>query len=451
MSNFNIFKIGVGPSSSHTFGPMVAANLFCEKIKDKLDGIKRVEVILYGSLSLTGKGHITDKALLWGLSNYVAEDLTSDIMHSINDLALNEHKLNLCGKKEIEFNYDTDIIFSREFLPFHENAMKISVFDENKNLIDSEIYYSTGGGFVVSDKEKDKIQSDEDNKELKIHLDCAEDALNYCKENNWTLSKLSYEYERQFHSDKEIREFCLKIFKVMEEAYKNGINPKNDYLPEPVKLKRRAKGLKERLNTTSDPLGIIDYISLYAIAVSEENANGARVVTAPTMGAAGVIPAVMLYLKYNTFGFDENKIIDFLLTAMLIGSFYRKNGSVSGAEAGCQAEIGVGSSMAAGAMADVMGGDALKACAAAESAMEHHLGMTCDPVGGVVQIPCIERNAFGAIKAVSAARMALNRKSTPAVSLDTIIKTMYETGKDMNSKYKETSLGGLATNLSDFC
>lgn len=237
----------------------------------------------------------------------------------------------------------------------------------------------------------------------------------------------------------------------MQEVYENGTNPTQEYLPGKLHLRRRAKGLYERVKATTDPMGIIDFISLYAIAIAEENGSGAKVVTAPTNGACAVIPAVMLYLKNHTIGFGDKEAIDFLLTAMLIGSFYKKNASISGAEAGCQAEIGSASSMAAAAMASVLGAEARVACNAAEMAMEHHLGLTCDTVGGLVQIPCIERNAFGAIKAISAARMAMTRKSIPIVSLDEVIKTMYQTGKDMNAKYRETSLGGLAKTLSSVC
>ncbi|HEB9316484.1 TPA: L-serine ammonia-lyase [Campylobacter coli] len=454
MSNLNIFKIGVGPSSSHTLGPMLAGNLFCKKISKKLDKIEKIQVTLYGSLSLTGKGHLSDKAVIWGLNALEAKNLSAAIQEEANKNAIDKGKINLCGEKELQFNYEKDLIFSKEFLPLHENGMQIKAFNIKGETVDEETYYSIGGGFVLTAAElekRDKGSSQGKNKKLDIELNNAKQALELCKKRDWDLAELSYRYELQFHTKEEIRSYCLEIWEVMQEVYYNGTHPSEDYLPGKLRLKRRAKGLKERVAMTTDPMGIIDFISLYAIAIAEENASGAKVVTAPTNGACAVIPAVMLYLKNHTIGFSDEKAIEFLLVAMLIGSFYKKNASISGAEAGCQAEIGSASSMAAGAMATVLGANAFKACNAAEMAMEHHLGLTCDPVGGLVQIPCIERNAFGAIKAISAARMAMTRKSTPVVSLDEVIETMYETGKDMNYKYKETSLGGLATNLKTVC
>ena len=278
-----------------------------------------------------------------------------------------------------------------------------------------------------------------------------EQALNLCKEHGWNLAKLSLEFEKQFHDEKYIKDYCLEIWETMQQVYYNGSHCKSDYLPGALHLKRRGKELYQKLTITADPLGIIDYISLYAFCIAEENAAGAKVVTAPTNGACAVVPAVMLYLKNHAIGFNDDKAVDFLLSAMLIGSFYKKNASISGAEAGCQAEIGAASSMAAGAMATVLGAEAPVACSAAEVSMEHHLGLTCDPVDGLVQIPCIERNAFGALQAISAARISMSRLSQPRVSLDQVISTMYATGKDMNQKYKETSLGGLAIAFNSIC
>lgn len=454
MSNFNIFKIGVGPSSSHTLGPMLAGNLFCEKIHEFLDEVDKIRVTLYGSLSLTGKGHLSDKAVIWGLSGLEAKNLNAEIQKEVMDKVFNEKKLNLAGKKEIDFDYDENLIFSNDFLPLHENGIIIRACDKQGRMLQRETYYSVGGGFVMTQPELEKARNGTAAKKstpLAIEINHASDVLKYCDENGWNLAQLSYEYELQFHTREEIRSFCLEIWEVMQEVYYNGINPKEEILPGKIKLKRRAKALKEKIEMTTDPMGIFDFISLYAISVAEENASGARVVTAPTNGACGVIPAVMLYLKNHTVGFNDDKVVDFLLAAMLIGYLYKKNASISGAEAGCQAEIGTASSMAAAAAATVLGADAHAACNAAEIAMEHHLGLTCDPVAGLVQIPCIERNAFGAIKAISAARMAMIRKSTPLVTLDEVIKTMYETGKDMNTKYKETSLGGLATAIGSVC
>ncbi len=454
MSNFNIFKIGVGPSSSHTLGPMLAGNLFCQKIKDNISNINRINIILYGSLSLTGRGHLSDKAIIWGLSNLKAKELNAEIQAKVISMALEYKKIHLAGIKNIDFDYNVDLIFSKDFLELHENGLEIKALDSNGDVINIERYYSIGGGFVMSEdelikyKENPNLQIDNG---LAIKFNTAMECLELCNKNNWNLAQLSYNYELQFHTRDEIRNYCLEIWEVMQEVYYNGIHPKDIKLPGSLNLNRRAVGLNQRLTLTSDPMGIIDFISLYAIAIAEENASGARVVTAPTNGACAVIPAVMLYVKNHTVGFNDDKVIDFLLTAMLIGYLYKKNASISGAEAGCQAEIGSASSMAAASLATIMGAEANIACNAAEIAMEHHLGLTCDPVAGLVQIPCIERNAFGAIKAISAARMAMSRKSTPIVNLDDIIKTMYETGKDMNSKYKETSLGGLAKTISTVC
>lgn len=452
MSNLNIFKIGVGPSSSHTLGPLVAGNMFCEKIAPLLDKITHIEITLYGSLSLTGRGHLTDKAILWGLSGVQARGLKADLQEAINTHALQDKKLNLCGKKEIDFDYDKDLVFSDEFLPLHENGLCVKVFDSSGKELESGVYYSVGGGFVKTEEELENgSDSSEDADSTHFMINDSTKALYLCDEKGYNLAQLSMEYEKQFASEEDIRAYCLEIWQVMQEVYHNGTHPTQEYLPGKLHLRRRAKGLFERVHATTDPMGIIDFISLYAIAIAEENASGAKVVTAPTNGACAVIPAVMLYLKNHTIGFGDKEATDFLLTAMLIGSFYKKNASISGAEAGCQAEIGSASSMAAAAMATVLGAEARKACNAAEVAMEHHLGLTCDPVGGLVQIPCIERNAFGAIKAISAARMAMTRKSIPIVSLDEVIKTMYQTGKDMNAKYRETSLGGLAKTLSSVC
>lgn len=448
MSNLDIFKIGVGPSSSHTLGPMLAANMFCKKLDSILSNVQRVECTLYGSLSLTGKGHLSDKAVIWGLNGLVAKDITQEIQQEILDSALKNSKLNLCGSKEIEFIYERDIIFNNSFLELHQNALILKAYDKSNNAVCEETYYSVGGGFVKTDEQM-RLGDREVSSSVGITINSTKDILALSDNDSKSLANISYEYELQFHTREHIYDYCLSIWEVMQECYERGCNPKNLNLPGPLNLHRRAKGLRERIHPTMDPFGIIDYISLYSISIAEENAGGGRVVTAPTNGACAVIPSVMLYLKNHSVGFSDSMVVDFLLCAMLIGSLYKKNASISGAEAGCQAEIGAASSMAAAAMATVLGANTSKACNAAEIAMEHHLGLTCDPAFGLVQIPCIERNAFGAIKAISAARMAMNRKSEPVVGLDEVIKTMYETGKDMSSKYKETALGGLAKTLGN--
>ncbi|EJT3273772.1 L-serine ammonia-lyase, partial [Campylobacter jejuni] len=333
MSNLSIFKIGVGPSSSHTLGPMLAGNLFCKKVAKKLDEIDRVEVTLYGSLSLTGKGHLSDKAVIWGLNGLEAKNLSAAIQDEVNKNAIENAQIDFCGEKKLCFNYEKDLIFSKDFLPLHENGMKIKAYDCKGGLVDEETYYSVGGGFVLTAaqlEKKGKNSNQNKKKKLDIELNNAKEALELCDKRDWDLAELSYRYELQFHTKEEIRAYCLEIWEVMQEVYYNGTHPNEDYLPGKLHLKRRAKGLKERVAMTADPMGIIDFISLYAIAIAEENASGAKVVTAPTNGACAVIPAVMLYLKNHTIGFSDEKAIEFLLTAMLIGSFYKKNASISG-------------------------------------------------------------------------------------------------------------------------
>lgn len=451
-SNLSIFKIGVGPSSSHTVGPMLASNLFCEKIRNKIDQASRVLIELHGSLSLTGKGHLSDLACIIGLNGLRARDLTPKIKDDAIDLAIKQNKINLNSQKLINFIYNRDVIFHNDFLPLHENGMRLSVFDESGKLLDTQVYYSIGGGFVATEEELKNPVVTEEKEDLPLDFSSAKELLALCDKHNKGIAAISMEFEKQFNSEEYIRKYCLEIWEVMQESYKNGSHPTTDILPGPLKLKRRALELKKSFEKSSNFLNLLDSISLYAIAIAEENAAGGKVVTAPTNGACAIVPAVLLYLR-DQMGdeFNDNVVVNFLLTAMAIGALYKKNASISGAEAGCQAEVGAASSMAAAAIASAMGGSPLQICSAAEIAMEHHLGLTCDPVHGLVQIPCIERNAFGALKAISAARMAMNRKSLPAVNLDQVIETMYQTGKDMNLKYKETALGGLAAVLKRNC
>lgn len=425
---------------------MLGAQLFCKKIQNNIHKISRIETTLFGSLSLTGKGHLSDKAVIWGLNGLEVNKLTSNLQEKIIKRAMKDKTIKLCNIKDISFIYDRDIIFNNSFLPLHQNAMRFKAFDGDKEIY-SETYYSIGGGFIKTENE---ILQNNNTKETtaKLKINSAKDIIDINNVSKKSLSEISLEYELQFHTKEYIDKYCLEMWDVMQDSFMRGCNPESLNLPGPLKLHRRAKGLYDRLSPSSDPFGIVDYISLYAIAIAEENASGGKVVTAPTNGACAVIPSVMLYLKNHTATFDDKAVIDFLLCAMMIGSLYKKNASISGAEAGCQAEIGSASSMAAASIASVLGANVHQACNAAEIAMEHHLGLTCDPAFGLVQIPCIERNAFGAIKAISAARMSMNRRSTPVVSLDKIIETMYQTGKDMDSKYKETALGGLAKTIN---
>ncbi|VEJ24335.1 L-serine dehydratase [Helicobacter cholecystus] len=447
ISNLSIFKIGVGPSSSHTVGPMLACNLFCnalDALGERAKEVRRVKIELYGSLSLTGRGHLTDMACIIGLNGIRAKDLTPSLKNMIISLAMQNHKINLAGKKEIEFFYDEDVIFHQDFLPLHENGMRVSAYDARGEVILKQVYYSVGGGFIATEEALKNPPKQEEQQDFKITFSNAKELLALCEKYNKSIAEISLEYEEQFNSKEYIQNYFKEIWEAMQDSYHNGCVSEG-ILPGPLKLKRRAPELVKSHFDPKDPLSFVDQVSLYAIAIAEENGAGGRVVTAPTNGACAVVPAVMLYLQalYGS-EFDE-KVIDFLLVAIAIGSLYKKNASISGAEAGCQAEIGSASSMAAAAAAYIMGGNAYQICSAAEIAMEHHLGLTCDPVAGLVQIPCIERNAFGAIKAISSARMALSRKSQPKVGLDEVIKTMYQTGKDMDHRYRETSLGGLAS------
>lgn len=452
-SILSIFKIGVGPSSSHTIGPILAANRFCELIASNLAQISRVAVTLHGSLCLTGKGHLTDVACLIGLNNVAAKDVTPKIKADILKDVFDDKKINLCGLKQINFNYEKDMIFNPKMLKFHENGLIFEAFNESGELIISQTYYSTGGGFVSSEDEiKSGKTGTQNEKELRFDFDSAAHLAELCKVHNKTIAQIALLREAEIYGEEYVKNYCLEIYKAMIECYENGINSTERTLPGGIGINRLAPAIKKRLEANPkedlDPLAVIDYMAMYARAIAEENASGGKVVTAPTNGACGVVPAVMLYTKNHRFYMDDAKVIDFLLTCCAIGYLYKKNASISGAEAGCQAEIGAASSMAAAGMALVSGATTQQVLSAAEIAMEHHLGLTCDPVGGLVQIPCIERNVLGAIKAVSAAKLALEGGYTPHVTLDEVIITMYKTGKDMNPKYKETSLGGLAQMVS---
>lgn len=444
ISNLSIFKIGVGPSSSHTVGPMLACNLFCNALGENVAKVERVKIELYGSLSLTGRGHLTDMACIIGLNGIRAKELTPSLKDNSISLAMQEHKINLAGKKEIDFSYERDVIFHQDFLPLHENGMRVGAYNARSEVVFEQVYYSVGGGFIATEEALKNPPKQEKDQNLKIAFSSAKELLAFCEKYNKTIAEISLEYEEQFNSKEYVQNYLREIWEAMQDSYRNGCSTEG-ILPGPLKLKRRAPELIKSNFDPKDPLSFVDQVSLYAIAIAEENGAGGRVVTAPTNGACAVVPAVMLYLQALYGNEFDQKVIDFLLVAIAIGSLYKKNASISGAEAGCQAEIGSASSMAAAAAAYIMGGDAYQICSAAEIAMEHHLGLTCDPVAGLVQIPCIERNAFGAIKAISAARMALSRKSQPKVGLDEVIKTMYQTGKDMDHRYKETSLGGLAS------
>jgi len=454
ISIFDLFKVGIGPSSSHTIGPMVAANTFVKGLqKDKLlDSVDNIKISLYGSLGATGKGHGSDKAVLLGL---LGEQPDTVDVSKVNELISNIHDnktIRIGGVKDIRFDEATDLTFYRKkSLPFHSNGMKFSAFSQGGVLVE-KVYYSVGGGFVIDEEQRDKINAPiKQNKiELQHPFSTAEELLNLCRNEGHSISEIMLRNECIWRSEEEIREKLLNIWQVMKDCVDAGCHNKG-ILPGGLNVKRRAADMLESLeNNLSDDLfhqGSMDWVNLYALAVNEENAAGGRVVTAPTNGAAGIIPAVLHYFMYfckayKTMGDDG--IVRFLLTAAAIGIIIKENASISGAEVGCQGEVGSACAMAAAGLAEVMGGSPEQIENAAEIGIEHNLGLTCDPIGGLVQIPCIERNAMGSVKAINAARMALRGDGNHFVSLDKVIATMRETGKDMRSKYKETARGGLA-------
>jgi L-serine dehydratase len=458
LSVFDLFKIGIGPSSSHTVGPMRAARLFVERLKNQgvLAWVTRIEAHLYGSLGATGKGHGSDKAVLLGLEGEDPE--TVDVAAIAERLAAIRAQGRLClaGLHEVAFEEARDLVFHRrESLPGHANGMRIDAFDAEGHLLESRIYYSVGGGFVVSGE---AVQGDPqgvavvpDASVLPLPFDSGAELLRITALERCSIAEVMRRNERHWRDDAQINAGLLRIWQVMQDCVAQGCATEG-ILPGGFKVRRRAKALHAQLlaqleQPLTDPLEVMDWVNLYALAVNEENAAGGRVVTAPTNGAAGIVPAVLHYYARFVPGASDAGVIDFLLTAAAIGMLYKRNASISGAEVGCQGEVGVACSMAAGALCAVMGGTPAQAENAAEIGMEHHLGLTCDPVGGLVQIPCIERNAIASVKAINAARMALRGDGSHHVSLDKVIKTMRETGADMMTKYKETARGGLALNI----
>ena len=458
VSVFDLFKIGIGPSSSHTVGPMRAAKMFVELL-DKhslLTQTTRVRAQLYGSLGLTGIGHGTDKGVLLGLMGYTPEDIPMPIIqHRLDEVALDQ-RIRLLGKHEVAFQFKHDLILHRrQALAEHPNGMKFTAYDGNGIVLIEKKYLSVGRGFVASvDMDPAPVLSAYD--EVKYPFRSAKELLEQCQNHGQSIAQLMYENERTWRSTEQINEQLDRIWQVMQDCVRRGCGIDNPdafgYLAGGLNVKRRAGELYKQLTKNaerglSDPLTVMDWVNLYAVAVNEENASGGRVVTAPTNGAAGIVPAVLHYYDRFVPNADIQGVRDFLLTAGAIGILYKLNASISGAEVGCQGEVGVACSMAAGGLAAAMGGTCGQIENAAEIGMEHNLGLTCDPIGGLVQIPCIERNAMGAIKAVNAARMALRGDGTHHVSLDMVIKTMRDTGADMKNKYKETSKGGLAVNM----
>ncbi|MBL4827641.1 MAG: L-serine ammonia-lyase [Spongiibacteraceae bacterium] len=454
ISVFDLFKVGIGPSSSHTVGPMTAAKLFVDELSRSgfMGKTKRVMAQMYGSLGATGKGHGTPKALMLGLEGERPETVdVSSIAERLSTIYA-QQCLFLCGQYRIAFNPDADLILHRrETLAFHPNGMVFTAFDNTNCQLMEKTYYSVGGGFVVNEDAVNGSDIVEDCRELVYPFDTAEQLLSLCQRNQKSISEIMWENEKSWRTQEETQAGLMQLWQVMQDCVNRGIRNEG-ILPGGLKVKRRAAQLHSQLvnrpeASLSGPLSVLDWVTLYALAVNEENAAGGRLVTAPTNGAAGIIPAVLHYYMRSIPGATDSDVPRFLLTAAAIGILYKKNASISGAEVGCQGEVGSACSMAAGALAELLGASPSQVENAAEIGMEHNLGLTCDPIGGLVQVPCIERNAVASVNAIHAARLALRGDGTHFVSLDKVIRTMRDTGHDMQEKYKETARGGLALDV----
>lgn len=453
ISVFDMFSVGIGPSSSHTVGPMRAACEFVQNLQQQglLNQCTSIKTELFGSLGQTGIGHGTGKAVILGLLGHDPETIDVDQIDTMLEQIRQTQQLNANGSQMIDFPRENAIVFHRrKSLPKHANALTFYA-QKGDELIGEQTYYSIGGGFVIKDEDFEQEKATalkHEEQEVPYNFETAAELLEHCQVQGFSISTLMMRNEKVFQPEQDIKQKLWHIWQVMEKCVNRGIDSEG-ILPGGLKVKRRAPGLFRRLQSehSNDPMAAMDWVNLFALAVNEENAAGSRVVTAPTNGAAGIIPAVLCY--YNKFirKVDMDTACRYLLTAAAIGILYKKNASISGAEVGCQGEVGVACSMAAGALAEIMGGCVSEVENAAEIGMEHNLGLTCDPVGGLVQVPCIERNAMGAIKAINACRLALRGTGEHKVSLDKVIKTMWDTGNDMKSKYKETARGGLAVNI----
>ena len=453
VSVFDLFSIGIGPSSSHTVGPMRAAGRFVATLNREglLSRTTRVRSELFGSLGATGHGHGSYNAVLWGLEGEDPETVdTTEGPIRANEIR-RTGQLRLNGTHPLTFDPEDDLIlYRRRSLPFHPNGMTYTAYRDGK-IICERTYYSIGGGFVLDDDESGHPQLLPDPTPVPYPFRTGTELLGFCRDEDLSVSQVMLANECVRRPEVEVRAGLLKIWSVMIECIQNGCSTAG-VLPGGLKVRRRAADLYQRLiadgaGDPNDPLIAMDWVTLWALAVNEENASGGRVVTAPTNGAAGIIPAVLHYAVKYVPGTDDDAIADFLLVAGALGAIYQQTASISGAEVGCQGEVGTACSMAAGALAEILGGTPEQVENAAEIGMEHHLGLTCDPVGGLVQIPCIERNAVGSVKAITAARLALHGDGSHTVSLDKVIKTMMQTGADMKIKYKETARGGLAVNI----
>ncbi len=452
ISVFDMFKIGIGPSSSHTVGPMKAGKQFIDDLiaQGVFARTDHVRADVYGSLSLTGRGHNTDLAILLGLMGYMPDSVPIEHIEPAIAAVKNDSRLILneadpANSKTIPFDFKTDMPFHREFLKLHENGMTLTAWAGDEELL-KKTYYSIGGGFIVD--EEHFGQADADAKPVPFPYKNAADIVRHCNEQGLSISSLMRKNELALRSEEELSAGLARIWQTMTDCIQRGQYAEG-LLPGPLKVPRRACSLRRTLEARAvhDPMEAVDWVNLFALAVNEENAAGGRVVTAPTNGACGIVPAVLAYYDKFVHPLNTETIERYLLATSAIGSLYKMNASISGAEVGCQGEVGVACSMAAAGLTEIMGGTPEQVCMAAEIGMEHNLGLTCDPVGGQVQVPCIERNAIGAVKAINASRMALRRTTQPCVSLDKVIETMYETGRDMNAKYRETSTGGLALKI----
>lgn len=455
-----MFSVGIGPSSSHTVGPMKAAREFVDTLEHKnlLQQVSFIKTELYGSLGQTGIGHGSGKAVILGLLGELPETIDPDTVKDKLQLIEQSETINLLGKHPVQFPRTNAIVFHRrKTLPAHYNGLTFFAYGNTSagtEIIFEQTYYSIGGGFIVKHEDfelqKQTAKLEQIDQAVPYEFSSGAELLEKCTTHGLSIPALMMANEKTFQDEKTIRAELVKLWHVMEACIERGIRTEG-ILPGGLKVKRRASSLKRKLSAdqTKDPLMVMDWVNLFALAVNEENADGGRVVTAPTNGAAGIIPAVLMYYHKFVQPLDDDLIVRYLLTAGAIGILYKKNASISGAEVGCQGEVGVACSMAAGALAEIQGASVEQVENAAEIGMEHNLGLTCDPVGGLVQVPCIERNAMGSIKAINAARLALRGTGGQKVSLDKVIKTMWDTGNDMKSKYKETARGGLAVNITE--
>jgi L-serine dehydratase len=456
ISVFDLFSIGIGPSSSHTVGPMRAARKFVIELENSkiISKVAHVKVDLYGSLALTGMGHSTDKAIMLGLEGFTPEGVDPENIKSIIEKIKHSRKISLLDKFQIPFEEELQIIFHKDKqLPYHPNGMRFTAYDAGGKELLSKVYYSVGGGFIIGHNEASQDKSLGDSTHALPHpFKTAEELLLICRTHKLTIAEVMILNELTWRSKDDIRKGLLRIWEVMKECTKRGCREEG-ILPGGLQVKRRAAALYRSLTEQRDakprPAEVMEWVSLWALAVNEENAAGSRVVTAPTNGAAGVIPSVLHYYTNLVPDSTEDGVIDFFLTAGAIGILYKEGASISAAEMGCMGEVGVACSMAAAGLTAALKGNNEQIENAAEIGMEHNLGLTCDPIMGLVQIPCIERNTMGAVKAINATLLALQGDGSHRVSLDQVIATMRQTGKDMNSIYKETSLGGLAVNVPE--